>query len=212
VAITQARLNSLVSQLSLSYFVDMTEVPEDHSDSAAEPVNTVAQDAAPQDDATRIATLEIELQEMKDKWLRSEAEMANLRARTKREVEDARLYAVQKFARDVVEAAENIKRGIDNLPKRTDSEPGIVTKLRDGFEGIERSFIGLLERNGIARVDPTGAAFDANFHQAMAEQPSDDHPPGTILQAWSQTWTLNGRLLRPAMVVVAKAPAEASAH
>lgn len=190
----------------------MTDIPEDNSDSAAESVNPAAHDHAPQDEATRIAALEAELQEMKDKWLRSEAEMANLRARTKREVEDARLYAVQKFARDVVEAAENIKRGIDNLPKRTESEPEIVTKLRDGFEGIERSFIGLLERNGIARVDPTGAAFDANFHQAMAEQPSEDHPPGTILQAWSQTWTLNGRLLRPAMVVVAKAPAEAGAN
>jgi molecular chaperone GrpE len=170
-----------------------------------------AETAPEPDDATRIAALEAELQETKDKWLRAQAEMANLRARTKREVEEARLYAVQKFARDVVEAAENLRRGIDSLPKRSDSEPEIITKLRDGFEGIERSFVSLLERNGIARVDPTGAAFDANFHQAMAEQPSTEHPPGTILTAWSQTWTLNGRLLRPAMVVVAKTPAEAEA-
>jgi molecular chaperone GrpE len=160
-----------------------------------------------QEAAGRIQALEAELQETKDKWLRSEAEMANLRARTKREVEEARLYAVQKFAKDVVEAAENLKRGIDSLPKRTDSEPEIVTKLRDGFEGIERSFVALLERNHITRADPTGAPFDANFHQAMAEQETADHPPGTVLQAWSQSWLLNGRLLRPAMVVVAKAPA-----
>jgi molecular chaperone GrpE len=146
-----------------------------------------------------ITALEAELQETKDKWLRSEAEMANLRARTKREVEDARLYAVQKFAKDVAEAAENIKRA--------EAEPEIVTKLRDGFEGIERSFIALLERNGITRNDPTGAAFDANMHQAMSEQESAEHPPGTVLQAWTNTWLLNGRLLRPAMVVVAKAPA-----
>jgi molecular chaperone GrpE len=157
----------------------------------------------------RVQALEAELQETKDKWLRSEAEMANLRARTKREVEEARLYAVQKFAKDVVEAAENLKRGIDSLPKRTESEPEIITKLRDGFEGIERSFVGLLERNHITRNDPTGAAFDANFHQAMAEQETAEHPPGTVLQAWSQSWLLNGRLLRPAMVVVAKAPAPA---
>ncbi len=163
-----------------------------------------------EDDAARLSSLEAELQDMKDKWLRSEAEMANLRARTKREIEDARLYAVQKFARDVVEAAENLKRGIDSLPTRTESEPEIVTKLREGFEGVERSFVSLLERNGITRSDPTGAAFDANFHQAMAEQPSGEHPPGTVLTAWSQTWTLNGRLLRPAMVVVSKAPAEAA--
>ncbi len=186
----------------------MTETQE-HQDPASEPAAPAAEPAV-QDDAARIAALEAELQDTKDKWLRSEAEMANLRARTKREVEDARLYAVQKFARDVVEAAENLKRGIDSLPKRTESEPEIVTKLRDGFEGIERSFVSLLERNGIARVDPTGATFDANFHQAMAEQPSNEHPPGTVLTAWSQTWTLNGRLLRPAMVVVSKAPVEAA--
>ncbi|MBU6425684.1 MAG: nucleotide exchange factor GrpE, partial [Rhodospirillales bacterium] len=156
----------------------------------------------------RITRLEQELQEMRDKWLRAEAEMANLRARTKREVEDARLYAVQKFAKDVVEAAENLKRGIDSLPKKAEDEPELVTKLRDGFEGIERAFVGMLERNGITRTDPTGAAFDANLHQAMAEQESADHPAGTVLQAWSQTWQLNGRLLRPAMVVVSKAPAQ----
>jgi molecular chaperone GrpE len=156
----------------------------------------------------RIFRLERELQEMRDKWLRAEAEMANLRARTKREVEDARLYAVQKFAKDVVEAAENLKRGIDSMPTATPDEPELVAKLRQGFEGTERSFIGVLERNGITRTDPTGAAFDANLHQAMAEQESSEHPAGTVLQAWSQTWQLNGRLLRPAMVVVSKAPAQ----
>lgn len=154
----------------------------------------------------RIATLELELQEMRDKWLRAEADMANLRARTKREVDDARAFAVQKFARDVAEAAENLKRGIDSLPKRAEGEPEIVIKMREGFEGIERSFVALLERNGITRQDPTGAAFDANLHQAMAEQESAEHPPGTVIQAWSQTWLLNGRLLRPGMVVVSKAP------
>jgi len=179
----------------------MTDIPEQNDPAAPEETALV------QDNAARIAELEAEVQETKDKWLRSEAEMANLRARTKREVEDARLYAVQKFAKDVVEAAENLKRGIDSLPKRGADEPEIVTKLRDGFEGIERSFVSLLERNGIARTDPTGAAFDANFHQAMAEQETAEHPPGTVIQAWSQAWTLNGRLLRPAMVVVAKAPA-----
>jgi molecular chaperone GrpE len=176
--------------------------------------NITPEEAAPQDEKLleapdeRITRLEQDLQEMRDKWLRAEAEMANLRARTKREVEDARLYAVQKFARDVAEAAENLKRGIDSLPKQAEDEPELVTKLREGFEGIERSFIGILERNGITRSDPTGAPFDANLHQAMAEQESADHPAGTVLQAWSQTWQLNGRLLRPAMVVVTKAPAQ----
>lgn len=180
------------------------------------PPETTAQSSAPQAEPLleapdeRIAQLEQELQDMRDKWLRSEAEMANLRARTKREIDDARLYAVQKFARDVVEVAENLKRGIDSLPAKNEGEPELVSRLRDGFEGIERSFIGVLERNGITRTDPTGSAFDANMHQAMAEQESAEHPPGTVAQAWSQTWQLNGRLLRPAMVVVTKAPASAS--
>jgi molecular chaperone GrpE len=157
--------------------------------------------------AERINALVAERDELRDRWMRAEADMQNLRARTKREVDDARLYAVQKFAKDVVEAAENIRRGIENLPKPNSGEPDIVVKLREGFEGVERSFIGLLERNGIVGDEPVGKPFDANLHQAMAEQPSAEHPPGTILQAWSRAWTLNGRLLRPAMVVVSKGAA-----
>ena len=157
--------------------------------------------------AERIAALEAERDEFKDRWMRSEAEMTNVRARAKRDADDARLYAVQKFARDVAEAAENLKRGLDSVPPAREGEPEIVTKLRDGFAGVERSFVALLERNGVKREDPTGALFDPNLHQAMAEHETDAHPPGTVLQAWTQGWTLNGRLLRPAMVVVAKAPA-----
>ena len=159
--------------------------------------------------AQRIAALEAELSEMRDRWMRSEAEIANVRARAKRDVDETRQYAVQKFAKDVVEAAENLRRGLDSLPKPTEGEPEIVASVRDGFEGVERSFLGLLERNGIRREDPTGQPFDPNLHQAMAEQESAAHPPGTVMQAWTPGWTLNGRLLRPAMVVVAKAPADA---
>ncbi len=161
--------------------------------------------------SARIAALEAELAEAKDRWMRSEAEMANLRARAKREVDETRQYAVQKFARDVAEAAENLRRGLDSLPPPAADEPAIVGKVREGFEGVERAFMGALERNGIRREDPTGALFDPNLHQAMAEQETPEHPPGTILQAWTPAWTLNGRLLRPAMVVVAKPPASESA-
>jgi molecular chaperone GrpE len=171
------------------------------------PHETPAPDQLMQAATARITELEAERDELKDRWMRSEAEIANVRARAKRDVDDARQFAVQKFARDVVEAAENLRRGLDSLPAATTGEPEIVGKLREGFEGVERSFLALLERNGIARVDPTGAAFDANLHQAMAEQPSDEHPPGTVIQAWTSGWTLHGRLLKPAMVVVARAQA-----
>jgi molecular chaperone GrpE len=179
-----------------------------HSDTDIPPppgqVAPGSQDATFLDAADRIRTLEAERDDFRDRWMRGEAEMQNLRTRTKREVEEAGKYAVQKFARDVVEAAENLRRGIDTLPKTQPGEPEIVTKVREGFEGVERSFIGLLERNGITPEEPTGKMFDANLHQAMAEQPSDEHPAGTVLQAWSRGWLLNGRLLRPAMVVVSK--------
>ena len=155
--------------------------------------------------AERIAALEAERDDFRDRWMRAEAETQNVRARGRREAEDARQYAVQKFARDVAEAAENLRRGLDSLPAAAPDEPEIVAKLREGFEGVERAMLAALERNGVAREDPTGKPFDANLHQAMAEQPSEAHPPGTVIQAWTPAWTLNGRLLRPAMVVVAKA-------
>ena len=86
------------------------------------------------------------------------------------------------------------------------TEPELITRLRDGLVGIERSFVGVMERNGMKQEDPTGDAFDPERHQAMAEEEDVAHPPGTVLRTWTPAWTLNGRLIRPAMVVVARAP------
>jgi molecular chaperone GrpE len=153
-----------------------------------------------------IAALEAEVANMRDKWLRAEAEMQNLRARTQREVQDARNFAVQRFARDVVEQADNLHRGLAAIPAGTNGEPELYTKLRGGFESLERAFAAMLERHGIAREDATGKPFDPELHEAMSEQPAPEGTaPGTVLQAWTPTWTLNGRLLKPAMVVVASA-------
>jgi len=181
-------------------------------DAGAEPADHVTEQAPKDTDqlmqaaSGRIAELEVELGEMRDRWMRSEAEMQNVRARAKRDADDARQYAVQSFAKDVVEAAENLKRGLDSIPPPSEGEAEIIGRPREGFEGVERSFIALLERHGIKRVDPTGALFDPNLHQAMGEQETGEHPPGTVVQAWTAAWTLHGRLLRPALVVVAKAP------
>jgi molecular chaperone GrpE len=186
---------------------------EDPPEAAADPAPTAANQNAPrtqeavmQAATARIAELEAEAAELKDRWLRSEAEIANVRARARREVDETRQYAVQKFAADVVEAAENLRRGLDSLPNAEPGQPEIVGRMRDGIEGVERGFLALLERNGIRREDPTGQTFDPNLHQAMAEQESVLHKPGTVLAAWTPVWTLHGRLLRPAMVVLAKAP------
>ena len=175
-------------------------------EAVADEAGTDGPDVLMQAASERIGTLETELEAMREKWMRAEAETQNVRNRARRDVDDARQYAVQKFAKDVVEAAENLRRGLASLPPADANDSPVVTRLREGFEGVERSFLGILERNGITGADPTGAAFDANLHQAMAEQPTADHPPGTVIQAWTSAWTLNGRLLKPAMVVVAKAP------
>jgi molecular chaperone GrpE len=180
-----------------------TDTPPEPAEEPVDP-NATADDLMATATA-RIAELEAERDDLRERWLRSEAEMSNVRARAKRDVDETRQYAMQKFATDVVEAADNLRRGLDSLPVAAEGEPDIVTRLREGFAGIERSFVAMLERNAIKRQDPTGAMFDPNLHQAMAEQPSADHPPGTVLQSWTSAWTLNGRLLRPAMVVVAKA-------
>ena len=174
------------------------------------PVTPPAEDpnAAPvtaaQTPEERIAALEADVAQLRERWLRAEAEMQNLRNRTQREVADARQYAIQKFAGDVVEAAQNLRRGLDALPPKTEADDGLLLKLREGFEGVERSFIGTLERNGIVRKEAQGQPFDPELHQAMSEQPAPDGvAPGTVLQAWTPAWTLKGRLLKPAMVVVA---------
>jgi molecular chaperone GrpE len=165
-------------------------------------------DALMAEAAARIKALEDEAAEYKDKWLRAEAETQNVRNRAKREVEDARAYAVAKFARDVVDAAENLERALASLPPEQDGEPEIVAKLREGVAAIGRSFQGALERNGISRHEAKGEKFDPERHQAMAEAPSPDVPAGHVIQAWTPAWTLNGRLLKPAMVVVSKGGAD----
>ncbi len=165
-------------------------------------------DALMAEAAARIKALEGEVAEFKDKRLRSEAEAQNVRTRAKREVEDARAYAVTKFARDVVDAAENLERALASLPPEQAGEPEIVGKLREGVAAIGRGFQGALERNGVSRHDAEGGRLDPDRHQAMAEAPSLDVPAGHVIQAWTPAWTLNGRLLKPAMVVVSKgAPA-----
>ncbi|MGH7085230.1 MAG: nucleotide exchange factor GrpE [Acetobacteraceae bacterium] len=182
----------------------MSDAPADSGNEATRTPDELMRAAS-----ARITELEEEARALKDRWMRAEAEIANVRARAKREVEEARLFAVQAFARDLAEAADNLRRGLDSLPEARPGEPEMVGRLREGFVGVERGLLAALERHGVRRSDPTGAAFDPNLHQAMAEQASEEHPSGTVVSAWTPAWTLNGRLLRPAMVVVARAaPAE----
>lgn len=182
--------------------------PTSHEAQAATSAYAEAQSQAPPPDRVpgdeRMMALEAELAEIRDRWLRSEADAQNARNRHRKDLEDTRNYAVQKFATDVAEAADNLRRGLDSLPAAAEGESELLSKLRGGFEGVERAFLSMLERHGVQRVDAMGQAFDPALHQAMSEQPAPSGTaPGTVLQAWTPAWTLNGRLLRPAMVVVA---------
>lgn len=168
-------------------------------------VSILTAEQAMQASRGQVAELEVKLAEMRDLWMRAEAETANVKAHAKKDIDDAKQYGTQKLATDVVEAAENLRRGLDSVPS-SKAEHGLVAQLHDGFVGVERSFVAMLDRNGIKRHDPTGGAFDAGSQQAIAEEETSAHPPGTVVRALTSTWTLNGRLLRPAMVIVAKSP------
>ncbi len=152
-----------------------------------------------------------EANEARDKMLRTLAEMENLRKRTSREVADARMYGITGFARDVLDIADNLQRALDAVPSeaRANADPGL-TALIEGVELTERSLHNTLEKYGVKRLDPSGAKFDPNFHQAMFEVPDPSVPSGTVVQVVQAGYTIGERVLRPALVGVSKGGAKAA--
>jgi molecular chaperone GrpE len=153
-----------------------------------------------------------EVAESRDKMLRTLAEMENLRKRTTREVADARVYGIASFARDVLDIADNLQRALDAVPAdtRAASDPGLKA-LIEGVELTERSLLNTLEKNGVKKFDPSGEKFDPNFQQAMYEVPDPSVPAGTVVQVVQAGYTLGERVLRPALVAVAKGGAKVNA-
>ncbi|NEU10539.1 nucleotide exchange factor GrpE [Methylobacterium sp. BTF04] len=152
-----------------------------------------------------LAPLVAERDELKDRVLRTLAEMENLRRRTEREIADARTYAVTNFARDMLNAADNIRRALESVPEaeRTSAE-GAFKALIDGIELTERDLAKTLERHGVKAIDPKGQRFDPNRHQAMFEVPDTEVPSGTVVQVMQSGYVIGERTLRPALVGVAK--------
>jgi molecular chaperone GrpE len=153
-----------------------------------------------------------EAAEARDKMLRTLAEMENLRKRTTREVADARTYGISGFARDVLDIADNLQRALDAVPAeaRAAADPGLKA-LIEGVELTERSLHNALEKNGVRKFDPAGEKFDPNVHQAMYEVPDPSVPAGTIAQVIQSGYMIGDRVLRPALVGVAKGGAKAAA-
>ena len=142
-----------------------------------------------------------ERDQWKDRALRAAAEAENVRRRTEIQMNDARAYAIQRFARDLLGVADNLERALQAAPK--DAE-GAAAGLIVGLEMTEKSLLSAFETNGLKRVAPqAGEAFDPHLHQAMMEQPSDSVAGGAVLQTMQAGYELFGRTVRPAMVVVA---------
>jgi len=151
----------------------------------------------------RIVALETELAEAKDRLLRALADTENTRRRAQREREDLQKYAITGFAKDLLSPVDNLRRALDSMPEAEVND----LKLRgllDGVAATERELLSALERHGVRRIDPKGEKFDHNFHQAIFEAENSGQPAGTVVEVLQPGYVLHDRLLRPAMVGVAK--------
>jgi molecular chaperone GrpE len=177
-----------------------------------DPDNETREDAAMDDgpDAALddlVKRFEAEIAQWKDHALRAAAEAENVRRRSEREMNDARAFAITRFARDVFAVADNLSRALQAVPK--DAVDPAVKNLALGIELTEKALHNAFEANGVKRIDPKpGDKFDPNKHQAMAEQPSSDHAPGSVTAVMQAGYELFGRVIRPAMVTVAAKAAQ----
>ena len=168
--------------------------------------------------AAEVDLLQGQIADLTDRLLRSHAEMDNIRKRAERDREETAKYAITKFARDVAAVADNFERAIQAVPAGAAEENSALNSLLEGVSMTEREFINVLERNGVKRVNPKGEMFNPHLHQAMMEMQNTEVAPGTILEVFQCGYIIEDRVLRPAMVVVAKGgpkngkPADADAR
>jgi len=157
-----------------------------------------------------VAELRSEVAALKDQALRFAAEVENTRRRAEREVNDARAYAIQKFARDLLGVADNLSRALSHAPKASDDP--LAAGLAVGLEMTQKELLSAFERNGLKRLSPAaGDKFDPHQHQAMTEQTSREVAPGAVISVLQDGYELFGRNVRPAMVVVAARDSTGSA-
>ncbi len=176
--------------------------PEVENQAEASPEPEVAAEAAEageedvQDAEAALAELQAKADDNWDRYLRTAAELENVRKRSARDVENAHKFALERFGKDLLAVKDSLEMGLS-------VENADETSLREGSETTLKLLSGTLERFGIVEIDPAGEPFDPEFHEAMTMQPSPDAEPGSVLTVIQKGYTLNGRLLRPAMVVVA---------
>lgn len=153
--------------------------------------------------AEQVQALEKERDELKNNMLRALAETDNVRKRANRQIEEARLYAVEKFARDLLNVSDNLARAVESVPP--ESRTGLTDAVKTALEGVDltqKELVSVLARHGVTAVDATpGAAFDPALHQAVTQVPSE-HPAGSVAQLFQSGWRIGDRTLRAAMVAV----------
>jgi len=184
--------------------------PAQPSDAAAPQPQAAAPQPAPEpgetaDAAADLGLLRSELAAVKDRLLRTLAEMENLRRRTEREVADAKLYGVTGFARETLALADNLRRALDNFPAEArDGLAPHVAALLEGVELTERDFLSRLARFGVKKMELAGGRFDPNQHEALFEVPDETQPAGTIAQILEPGYVIGERVLRPAKVGITR--------
>jgi molecular chaperone GrpE len=153
---------------------------------------------------TREGELEAELKKVKDQLLRAVADAENARRRAERERDEARRYGAVGLARDVLQISDNLRRALELVPAEARKASEVLDALMIGLEATEREVLAAFEKNAIKKISPLGERFDYNLHQAMFEAENTGKPPGTVVQVMQPGYVLHDRLLRPAMVGVAK--------
>ncbi|HEV8390634.1 MAG TPA: nucleotide exchange factor GrpE [Dongiaceae bacterium] len=182
---------------------DVNEIPEPANDTG------LIDDGAdiPAGPDQELAAARQEAAQLKDQLLRALAEAENVRRRAQREREDAAKYAIANFARDVLQVSDNLHRALEAIPAAALAADEALRNLHEGVTATERQLDAALERQQVKRIWPMGEKFDANLHQAMFEVPTFDQLPGTVVQVMQAGYLIHDRLLRPALVGVAKQPA-----
>jgi molecular chaperone GrpE len=186
------------------------------SQSDGDPEITASAETAPaqsdaERDAAAVQALVAENASLKDKVLRTLAEMENLRRRTEKEVADAKAYGVTSLARDMLTFADNLRRALENVPPETrEAADNALKAFVEGIELTERDFLSRLTRHGVRKLEPKGQKFDPNFHEALYEAHDETVPPGTVAHVVEEGFAIGERVLRPAKVGVAKGGAKAN--
>ena len=166
---------------------------------------TGTNDVEPEESVDPLIAMTVERDALKDQLLRALAETENMRRRSEREADTARKYGHTQFARDLVGAIDNLARALASAPEDKSSLDESVQSLLTGIELSWKEIQLAIEKHGVRQINPMGEKFDYNFHQAMFEVPTNDEPPGMVLEVVQHGYALHDRLLRPAMVGVSKA-------